>query len=158
MNFSRYHKSVSHKILGGVVLIGAILTLISTIAISYSDYQSELGYLDKRFLQISESFEKPLALSMWNFDEEQIKVTLNSIFNQADIVYVSVFDEGSETPSYEVGEVPETLFRSKEYPLQMGDEGEDRKNIGVLKVYASLGGINDKVLSKAVFFSLKPIS
>ena len=148
--FKKFRHSVSHKVLFGVVAIGLILTTITTAVIAFVDYKSEMGNLERKFDSINDSFLGSLALSLWAYDDLQIKEIADSIIEQPDIVYIRILDSDNEETVFESGKKPLKSFQLKEFDLKTKGDGNTVEKVGIIRIYASLKMINERVIGKAL--------
>ena len=76
---------IGARLLMGVLVFSAFVTLILTALQLYIDYRREMSALELRLNQIGESYLGSLAEGLWNLDENQLRLQLSGILRLPDI-------------------------------------------------------------------------
>ena len=141
-------RSISAKLLSGVLLISSFLTVFTTSIQVFYDYKSDIEELKSSFNQIESSYISPLSLSLWTYNDEQVMLILEGIIDIKDIVYVSIVENGNMT--FYKGLKPNAESTVRTYELSY-KEGEVVNKIGVVNIHASLERINNRIIDKFIF-------
>ncbi|MFR9721418.1 ATP-binding protein [Aeromonas diversa] len=139
--------SLSYRLLSYILLCSTALAFLITLLQLAWDYRKDVAMIQGSISQIEASFLQPIAASLWNLDEEQVKVQLEGIMNLPSMEFVMVkellgnsevplLSQGKERPSYDI---------SREFSLTY--QGEV---VGKLFVAASLEQIYQRLLEKSV--------
>lgn len=80
--------SLSHKMLFFILLFSSFITLFVTMFHLYYYYQEQAHIVEKRMIQIEQSYSNSLAKAMWDFDISQIEKILTGIIKFEDVHYV----------------------------------------------------------------------
>lgn len=142
--FTKY--PLAHRITIIVILTSFMLTVITAILLTISDYQTELKNLKSRLEQV-ESVEIPsLTKSLWHLNREQIESQLLGILNLQDITYEQLEIYGGET--IVLGHVvDENNALTQSYLIEFS-QNETSYELGRLTVVADLNNLQQRVKSR----------
>nr|WP_247526400.1 hypothetical protein [Bradyrhizobium sp. 199] len=135
-NWSR--SGVGPRLLAAVLLFSSLVTLTLTALQLYLDYDREVGLIETRLDEIGRSTTGSLGESLWNLDQNQLKLQLDGILRLPDIRAAEV-REIADRPNpirLAVGETSTRSVVTRDYPLNTTLQGNARE-IGVLHVEAS---------------------
>lgn len=123
---------------------GALAVIISLVQLSW-DFKQDVEKIEDSIGQIESSFLQPMAASLWNLDEELIKIQIEGIMKLSDMQYVRVHEVigDNEIPLIEQGEWQQKFDISKEFALVYQDEV-----VGKLFVAASLDKVYNRLIAK----------
>lgn len=138
---------LSYRLLSYILVCSTVLAMIITALQLAWDYRKDVAVIEDSIGQIEASFLQPIAASLWNLDEEQVKVQIEGIMNLPNMQFVMVKEmlgntevplltQGVERPSYDI---------SREFNLTYQDEV-----VGKLFVAASLEQIYQRLIEKSV--------
>lgn len=126
---------LTYRLLGLLVLIGFLLTVVSTAIQSYLDYRQELTILEHRMEEIRHSNLESISNSLWSFDQEGLKLQMQGILNLPGIEYLNI--ETSLGERYTIGKPPpKNLAINHTFSLYHG-----KVFLGTLQISASKGEI-----------------
>ncbi|MGL5091871.1 MAG: ATP-binding protein [Aeromonas sobria] len=150
--FSKTAKAVgrnglSYRLLSYILVCSTVLALIITALQLAWDYRKDVAVIEDSIGQIEASFLQPIAASLWNLDEEQVKVQIEGIMNLPNMQFVMVKEMlgNSEVPLLTQGVERESYDISQEFNLTY--QGEI---VGKLFVAASLEQIYQRLIEKSV--------
>lgn len=123
---------------------GALAIIISLVQLSW-DFKQDVQKIEESLGQIESSFLQPMAASLWNLDEELIKIQIEGIMQLSDMQYVRVHEVigDNEIPLIEQGEWQQKFDISREFALVY--QGEV---VGNLFVAASLDKVYNRLIAK----------
>lgn len=132
------------------IILALSLALISLgLAFFVTGYihDSAIGQLKSKIDTVAESNAKALALPLWDFNSEQIDLTLKSLFGDKSIVSAEVVDEYGKKTKQENHDIPnaENVF-STSSKIEIEDRGE-LKQIGTLTINFTDEVINESIKS-----------
>lgn len=149
------HNSIAIKLLALVLLITVVITLIGGAISIYVNYQQDMKFLHSRLDQVKVSVLPAISSSLWSFDEEQLKVQVNSLLDVDDVVKVSIdwHDWNNKPRSLTVGDLPEASATSSEtlvknFPLVYRGDNDSSAELGTMILYASLDSVNNNLLNR----------
>ena len=148
-NWSR--SGVGPRLLAAVLLFSSVVTLTLTALQLYLDYDREVGIISTRLDEIGRSTTDSLGESLWNLDQNQLKLQLDGILRLPDIRAAEV-REIAERPNpirVAVGERSTRSVVTRDYPLTYTVQGTARA-IGVLHVEATLSDVYQQLLNRAL--------
>lgn len=139
--------TLSYRLLAYILLCSTALAFLITLLQLAWDYRKDVDLIESSITQIEASFLQPIAASLWNLDEEQVKVQLEGIMNLPNMQFVMVkeilghsevplLSQGVERPHYDI---------SREFSLTY--QGEV---VGKLFVAASLDQVYHRLMEKSV--------
>ena len=139
--------SLSFRLLSYILLCSTILALLITLVQLMWDYRKDVAVIESSINQIEASFLQPIAASLWNLDEEQVKVQLEGIMNLPNMEFVMVKEilGNAEVPLISQGTKRPTYDISQEFALTY--QGEQ---VGKLFVAASLDQIYNRLIEKSI--------
>jgi Periplasmic sensor domain found in signal transduction proteins len=135
-NWSR--SGVGPRLLAAVLLFSSIVTLTLTALQLYLDYDREVGVISTRLDEIGRSTTGSIGESLWNLDQNQLKLQLDGILRLPDIRAAEV-REIADRPNpirVAIGERSTRSVVTRDYPLTYTVQGTARA-IGVLHVEAT---------------------
>ncbi len=93
--FSKTAKAVgrnglSYRLLSYILVCSTVLAMIITVLQLAWDYRKDVAVIEDSIGQIEASFLQPIAASLWNLDEEQVKVQIEGIMNLPNMQFVMV--------------------------------------------------------------------
>lgn len=140
-------KSLSIRLLTYILLCSSSLAIIITLVQLNWDFKQDVNKIESSIHQIESSFLQPIAASLWNLDEEQIKIQLEGIMQLSDMQYVSVHEVlgESEIPLIELGSEQQQYDIENKFNLVYQNEV-----IGTLFVAASLSKVYERLIDKSL--------
>ncbi|AHV37268.1 ATP-binding protein [Aeromonas dhakensis] len=138
---------LSYRLLSYILVCSTVLAMIITVLQLAWDYRKDVAVIEDSIGQIEASFLQPIAASLWNLDEEQVKVQIEGIMNLPNMQFVMVKEMlgNSEVPLLTQGVERESYDISREFNLTY--QGEV---VGKLFVAASLEQIYQRLIEKSV--------
>ena len=138
---------LSYRLLSYILICSTVLALLITVLQLAWDYNKDVTVIEASIGQIEASFLQPISASLWNLDEEQVKVQIEGIMNLPNMQFVMVKEmlgnsevplltQGVEQPQYDI---------SREFTLSY--QGEV---VGKLFVAASLEQVYQRLIEKSV--------
>ena len=139
--------SLSIRLLSYILACSTLLAALITMLQLFWDYRQDVGQVEDSLTQIESSFLQPIASSLWNLDEEQIKVQLEGIMNLPSMQYVEVKEVMGESAVklVSLGTERENYDISREFNLTY--QGEV---VGKLFVASSLEMIYHRLWKKSL--------
>ncbi|WP_409188226.1 ATP-binding protein [Bradyrhizobium sp. RDM4] len=148
-NWSR--SGIGPRLLAAVLLFSSVVTLTLTALQLYLDYDREIGLIATRLDEIGRSTTGSLGESLWNLDQNQLKLQLDGILRLPDIRAAEI-REVADRPNpirVEVGERNTRSVMTREFPLTTMVQGTSRA-IGTLRVEATLAEVYQQLLNRAL--------
>ncbi|PJG59788.1 ATP-binding protein [Aeromonas cavernicola] len=138
---------LSYRLLSYILICSTVLAMIITGLQLAWDYNKDVTAIEDSIGQIEASFLQPIAASLWNLDEEQIKVQLEGIMNLPSMQFVRLKEMmgNSEVPLLTQGTQQDSYDISREFDLTY--QGEV---VGKLFVAASLDQVYQRLIEKSV--------
>src|SRR5690606_1452381 len=81
---------LSYRLLSYILLCSTVLALVITVLQLAWDYKKDVTVIEASIDQIEASFLQPISASLWNLDEEQVKVQIEGIMNLPNMQFVMV--------------------------------------------------------------------
>jgi signal transduction histidine kinase len=152
LNKFSFANSISNRLLKVVLSIYFVLTFFVTSVHIYIEYNSAKENIKQELLISELTFSDILASDLWNYDLQQLEVTVKSIVQSPSVIGVSIEDMQGKV-LYSMGDkVTETLPISRrfgyEYPLKYKYKGESKdevNNIGKVKLISDTNVIFDRI-------------
>ncbi|MCI5208080.1 MAG: PAS domain S-box protein [Candidatus Electrothrix sp. ATG2] len=145
------NKKIAKTLLGHILLFSGVVTICITSIQLYSEYNRDLENIEEQFDRIEEISAPSLAWALWEFNEDSLKIQLESIANSGDIAYVKITDE--ENRSIVAGEVLTHHPLIKQTPLTYQVHNKDIE-VGNLTVVASKSRVYRRFYSRLTIILL----
>ncbi|MDV7338436.1 ATP-binding protein [Terasakiella sp. A23] len=145
-SFLKKGNRIGKKLMTMIIAFSSLITFFITAVQLVIDYQQQRSDLDETLNNVSVNVPT-ISGSVWSFDEEQIKLSLEALENLRNIEYASVVTTNQKNKWEKGAQVSHNVI-NREYPLTYDKRGEIME-IGQLHVVASLDAIYERVLSKA---------
>lgn len=138
---------LSYRLLSYILICSTVLALAITVLQLAWDYNKDVTVIEASIDQIEASFLQPISASLWNLDEEQVKVQIEGIMNLPNMQFVMVKEMlgNSEVPMLTQGTQQAQYDISREFNLTY--QGEV---VGKLFVAASLDQVYQRLIEKSV--------
>ncbi|PDT91389.1 hybrid sensor histidine kinase/response regulator [Bradyrhizobium sp. Y36] len=149
--FNWTRSGVGPRLLAAVLLFSSVVTLTLTGLQLYLDYDREVALIETRLDEIGRSTTGSLGESLWNLDQNQLKLQLDGILRLPDIRAAEV-REIADRPNpirIAVGEPGTRSIVTRDYPLNTNVQGTSRP-IGVLHVEATLSEVYQHLLNRTL--------
>jgi len=136
------YKSLSRKLIPGIILFSSLITLIITSYTLYERYRYDISQIDARFEQIENVHFSSLVNNLWLADKSEMQVQVEGILKIPDIQYLKVYNNDKLWVS--VGLKKDSKIRVKKFPM-LYTYKEKTINIGSLVVGASLDNVYQNI-------------
>lgn len=142
---------IGFRLIRNIILVSTFFSIIMTGIQLFLDYKSETDAMNERLKQVKNSSLESISHTLWQSNNELVKIQLKNLLSFNDITYAAVKEEGSLTYSFgeDLGE--DTL--QKEYALSYMYNGV-RYELGVLTLQASLKLIRDRVFDRFILIAI----
>lgn len=156
LNNSANQNSLTVRLLAWILLISSGITLIAVVVQLRSSFQDDLKELDLRLEQIRISTLSSITKSLWNFDEEQLRLQVNSMLDVSDVVQVTVNwtnwdDHPRAITASDQAEPMGERQMTRIYPLVYSDINTSEQHLGDLSLVVSLDSVYTKLWQRARF-------
>ena len=110
---------LSYRLLSYILICSTVLALVITVLQLAWDYNKDVTVIEASIDQIEASFLQPISASLWNLDEEQVKVQIEGIMNLPNMQFVMVKEMlgNSEVPLLTQGVEQAQYDISREFSL-----------------------------------------
>jgi PAS domain S-box-containing protein len=141
-----FDSRLARKQLKFILIFSAIITLIGTSVQLFIEYKSDINYVDQQLIQVQTSHLRSLNNSLWNLDDEQLRIQLNNIVSMRDIIFIEIAYNNKVL--FSAGEpIVDQQIISEKYEMTYNN-GHIVENIGTLSVYASLTHIYERLFHR----------
>ena len=156
---------IAARLLGLIILSSSLMALVAILLQLYSNYVDDIDELDKRLDQVQVSTIESITKSLWGFDEEQLKVQIQSVWKIEDVVQVTVTWKDWNNDEKEMTALPPAEYQAQEeglnlktlqksYKLVYKDENTKEQELGELIITASLESVYNKLYDRAFFIAI----
>ena len=149
---------IGGRLLGAMVLASVVISATVAGLEVWADYRAKLAELDADIERISRANLDPIALSLWNYDDAQLRLQLDGIRQRPYVASVEVRENGVE--GVEGGDDSEGALRARvgeraagpsrvvSLPLAYRREGENA-DLGRLIIELDTGAVREDALRRA---------
>ncbi|MCX4029323.1 hypothetical protein H0A36_19270 [Endozoicomonas sp. SM1973] len=155
MFFKKYGRSpIARKLLFITIGVSTLIAFIITISQLVYDYYQDIQRIERTLQQIKIASVPSIVVSLWNLDDEQVKVQLQSLLKVSEVIRVEVNIPNKKSVVY--GEEASEDFFLKKYDFELLYTRDDSTEIslGVLRVFYDFENIYIGLLEKLVFIFL----
>lgn len=155
-----YHAEnpLAFRLMGAILLISSVITLVAILMLLAREYDNGLSEIEEDLEQIELTALPGIERSLWNFDEEQLRVQLEALLRLPEVSAAQVQwqDWNSQTRSLSVGEKIESIDseRVHNYPIIYRRRDGSAEELGVLHIQVSRDALYQRVGAHAVFIVL----
>ncbi|GAA6151682.1 ATP-binding protein [Pseudoteredinibacter isoporae] len=158
-NGSATHHSLTVKLLAWILLISSGITLVAVVLQLRASFNEDLADLELRMEQIRLSTLPSVTKSLWNFDEEQLRLQVHGMLDVNDVVQVTVNwtnwdDHPRAITAVDQNEAIGERHMTRVYPLIYKDLNTKEQHLGDLTLLISLDGVYDKLWQRTRFIAL----
>ncbi len=164
--FSHYMREnpIVARLLGLIIISSSVITLLAIFLQLHSIFKDDVTALERRIDQVQVSTLASITKSLWGFDQDQLKIQVDSVLQVKDVVKVSVKWNDWNGEAQELLVKADTFNQSeferrpsqyliRSYPLLYHDDATPEQQLGVLTVTASLNSIYDRLWERALYIS-----
>lgn len=141
------NRSIARKLILYVILFSSLITLLITAAQLYYDYSKELDSIHNSLDQIEKVHLKTLSGDVWAVDRQSAKIQLDGILKVPDLEYIEIRENDELWLNTGIQRSRNVI--EKTFPIKYFTRGEYR-NLGQLKVVATLDNVYNRLLNKAL--------
>ena len=155
-----YHAEnpLAFRLMGGILLISSVITLVAILMLLAREYDNGLTEIEADLEQIELTALPGIERSLWNFDEEQLRVQLEALLRLPEVSAARVQwqDWNNQTRNLSVGENIGDIDsdRVHNYPIIYRRRDGSAEELGVLHIQVSRDALYQRVGAHAVFIVL----
>ncbi|MEM5550317.1 ATP-binding protein [Pseudoalteromonas neustonica] len=145
--FQFKHSNLSKKLLSYILLFSSLFAALATVLQITWDFNNRVEQINSSLSYIDISFTKPLAQSLWNFDEEQLTILIHGVEDIPDIdsLKIEQIIQGERMTFYDSGIDDSSSVLAESFTLYY-----EETLVGELHVSASLTKVYGELLRKSV--------
>lgn len=164
--FSHYMREnpIVARLLGLIIISSSVITLLAIFLQLHSIFKDDVTALERRIDQVQVTTLASITKSLWGFDQDQLKIQVDSVLQVKDVVKVSVKWNDWNGEAQELLVKADTFNQTeferrpsqyliRSYPLLYHDDATPEQQLGVLTVTASLNSIYDRLWERALYIS-----
>ncbi|HYH40121.1 MAG TPA: diguanylate cyclase, partial [Azospirillum sp.] len=141
-------RRLARRLIFAIVLASSLITVVITSLQLYQEYRRDIDDIDRRFVQVEESYLDSIRQNVWLADRARLQTLLDGIRRLPDFEYAAVTADGA--PFAASGAVPTMGERTRHYTLTQTHRGREVE-MGTLTVSASLEGVVRRTLERIWF-------
>jgi signal transduction histidine kinase len=141
-----FKSTIGRMLVMRIILFSGFITLCISVYQVYDDYTNEISSIKSDILQIQKAYQNPLALSLWNFNENQVKQIITGISNFPAINFLQIEDADSQL--YFNAGVKESDTLVFNLPLIFKESKKLKQKVGSLYIQASKKPIIKKIKNR----------
>ncbi len=141
---------IGSKLLTLIVLFSSMVTLVLTAIELYIDFKLDVGAIEERLNEIERGYLDSLGSSLWNVDQQQLRLQLDGILRLPDMRAAEVRENvpGIARPLVvTAGQSRARAALVRERAITVNIRGVEQ-TIGVFRVEASLEGVYQRLIDK----------
>ncbi len=150
--YNKYRTRIPLRLTLQTVLFASVLSIIITFILLYQDYKKEIALIEAKVTLIKHSQLNSLKAAVWEFNEKQVKLIMNSIMEMGAISYIELVSK-EKSLNFKIGKKPENSFLKKVLPLS-----RNNKILGNIQFYFDSKSPQDAILYQFWIIFLSQIS
>ena len=149
---------LAFRLMGAILLVSSVITLVAIMLLLAREYDNGLSDIEQDLEQVELTALPGIERSLWNFDEEQLRVQLDALLRLPEVsgAQVEWQDWNSQTRRLEVGEsiADQSAERVHSYPIIYRRRDGSAEQLGVLYIQVSREALYQRVGQHALFIIL----
>ena len=145
---------LAFKVAGAVLLVSTLVMLISIVVFMVREYHQGMERMEQSLEQVELTALPGLSRSLWNFDEEQLRVQVTALLHLPDVAFASVkwtdWNGHAKSVGSSMAKLPKSLL-IRELPLIYLRNDGTRETLGQLELGISHSTIYQYVGKQTVF-------
>ena len=156
----RYHSDnpLAFRLMGAILLISSVITLIAILLLLAREFDKGLSDMERNLEQVELTILPGITRSLWNFDEEQLRVQLEALQRLPEVTGAEVQwqDWNGQTRSLLVGNARGSAEsqRTSTYPIVYRRRDGSAEPLGELHIQLSREALYQRVGEHAAFIIL----
>jgi signal transduction histidine kinase/CheY-like chemotaxis protein len=156
----RYHADnpLAFRLMGAILLISSVITLVAILLLLAREFDKGLSDMERNLEQVELTALPGITRSLWNFDEEQLRVQLEALLRLPEVTGAEVQwqDWNGQTRSLLVGNPRHSAEsqRSNSYPIIYRRRDGSAEPLGELHIQLSRDALYQRVGQHALFIIL----
>jgi len=139
-------KSLSRKILVGVLLISSVFTIVIALSQVIVDYHSLVDETELQLSLIEKGYLDGISQSVWDMNQAQQEAQYQGILNIPGMSYIEVMNTDNVVVKTQGIKPDRAMVRF--FPIQYSMATGEQVNLGQLIIHADMQDIYDKIISK----------
>lgn len=149
---------LAFRLMGAILLVSSVITLVAIMLLLAREYDNGLSDIEQDLEQVELTALPGIERSLWNFDEEQLRVQLDALLRLPEVsgAQVEWQDWNSQTRRLAVGEsiADPSADRVHSYPIIYRRRDGSAEQLGVLYIQVSREALYQRVGQHALFIIL----
>lgn len=156
----RYHTEnpLAFRLMGAILLISSVITLVAILLLLAREFDKGLSDMERNLEQVELTALPGITRSLWNFDEEQLRVQLEALLRLQEVTGAEVQwqDWNGQTRSLLVGSSRGSAEsqRTNSYPIIYRRRDGSAESLGELHIQLSRDALYQRVGEHAAFIIL----
>lgn len=156
----RYHTEnpLAFRLMGAILLISSVITLVAILLLLAREFDQGLSDMERNLEQVELTALPGITRSLWNFDEEQLRVQLEALLRLQEVTGAEVQwqDWNGQTRSLLVGNPRGSAEsqRTNSYPIIYRRRDGSAESLGELHIQLSRDALYQRVGEHAAFIIL----
>lgn len=156
----RYHQDnpLAFRLTGAILLVSSVITLVAILLLLAREFDKGLADMNRNLEQIELTALPGITRSLWNFDEEQLRVQLEALLRLPEVTGAEVEwrDWNSEVRTLLVGNAANSAQsqRTNSYPIIYRRRDGSSETLGALNIQLSRDALYQRVGEHALFIVL----
>ena len=147
-----FASTIARMLIVRILLFSGFITLCISIFQIYDDYSGEVLAVQNDIHQIQKAYKNPLTLSLWNYNEDQVKQIITGISNFPSINFIEITDI-SRVLHFSTGSKGSNIL-SFNFPLFYKPPNGPKQRVGTLYIQSSKRPILEKVKNRILIIIL----
>lgn len=147
-------RPLARKLTLAILLVSTIVTAALTTLSFYIEYRQEMSLLEQRLQSISHVMMPHLARSVWDSNEDLIRMNGQTLLASDEIVAVQLVDTSGEVLlELNAPDKDQSGFiRQDKFPLELKADPQNTKLVGTAQITISKWPIYSRILRKVLLF------
>jgi PAS domain S-box-containing protein len=142
-----FKHSIARRLILYIFLFSALLIFLATLLQLFLDYRKDVSRIEDRIRQIAESHLKGITRSLWELNDDLLKIQMEGVLRLPDMKYLEI--RQSDGRMFFLGIPQSEGGIRRQFPLLYASDGKEY-DLGVLSVVAGMDGVYQRLIDRTV--------
>ena len=139
--------SIARRLILYIFLFSALLIFLATLLQLFLDYRKDVSLIDNRIQRIAESHLKGITRSLWELDDNLLKIQMEGVLRLPDMQYLEIKQQDGRMIILGIPQSGGGIRR--QFPLLYASDGKEY-DLGTLSVVAGMDGVYQRLIDRAI--------
>jgi len=139
--------SIARRLILYIFLFSALLICLTTLIQLLLDYRKDVSQIEGRIQRIAESHLKGITRSLWELNDDLLKIQMEGVLSLPDILYLEIKQTDGRMIVLGIPQSEGGIRR--QFPLHYTSDGKEY-DLGMLSVVAGMDGVYQRLINRSI--------